>query len=83
MDINTSLTRTLLIEAHKEVKKHFPNINLKSKQFWVYGYGNRGHKQSWEFHGPNGFYWHGRASDAFDARSKGWMSWLEKMGKLS
>ncbi len=34
----------------------------------------------WEFHGPDKFYWHGRAGNAYEARYKGWMMWLEKQG---
>jgi hypothetical protein len=32
----------------------------------------------WEFHGPPRFYWHGKADNAYEARHKGWMAWLEK-----
>jgi hypothetical protein len=72
--IDVAFTRALLAEAHKLVKQHFPDTNLK--QAWVYKY-NRDH---WEFHGPDGFYWHGSAGTAYDARYKGWMSWLRHNG---
>ena len=74
-DINVAFCRRLLKEAHDEVRKHFPEIKLR--EAWVYGYG----RGQWEFHGPDGFYWHGRAGNAYDARYHGWMAWLAKMGK--
>jgi len=36
-------------------------------------------KDHWEFHFGS-FYWHGSADNAYDARSKGWTSWLRKQG---
>lgn len=33
-----------------------------------------------EFHGPNGFYWHGGAHCKWEARAKGWMAWLDANG---
>lgn len=44
------------------------------KEAWVYMFAN----DHWEFHGPGKFYWHGRASNAYDARCKGWTAWLER-----
>ena len=29
----------------------------------------------YEFHGPDGFYWHGQACCAWHARVKGWEAW--------
>ena len=73
-DINTMFCRTMLGGVHAEVKKHFPDVKLKAA--WVYKTG----RQDWEFHGPDDFYWYGEADNAYDARSKGWLSWLRKMG---
>lgn len=75
--IETSFTRALLKQGHAEVKKHFPELNL-IKAAWVWHF-SRDH---WEFHGPNDFYWHGSAGDAYDARYKGWMAYLRSKGKL-
>jgi hypothetical protein len=75
MNHNLDFTRALLKMGGKTVKKHFDNINLM-KDAWVYNC-SRG---LWEFHGPNNFYWHGRASTAYEARYKGWMAWLETKG---
>lgn len=44
------------------------------KDAWVWKCG----RDHWEFHGPDDFYWHGSASDAYEARFKGWHAWLEK-----
>lgn len=41
------------------------------KDVWVYKFMD----DHWEFHGPNGFYWHGSADNAYDARAKGWQAW--------
>ncbi|HEX2242690.1 MAG TPA: hypothetical protein VHK27_05470 [Gammaproteobacteria bacterium] len=46
-------------------------VNLRDKRFWVYSYSDG----TWEFHGPNEFYWSGRADNAYDARYKGWRAW--------
>lgn len=73
MDINVTFCRTLLSRAHELVKKADSSINVR-KDAWVYHF-SRDH---WEFHGPNKFYWHGSADNAYDARYRGWMSWLEK-----
>lgn len=31
-----------------------------------------------EWHGPGGFYWHGSADCAYDARAKGINAWVER-----
>lgn len=73
--IDATFGRLLLAEARKLVKKNFPKINMRTEA-WVYHF----HRDHWEFHGPDGFYWHGSASNAYEARYKGWMAWLNKMG---
>lgn len=64
-DINIVFSRTLLREGHKAVKAAFPKINLR-KDAWVWHNG----RDHWEFHGPQDYYWHGRAANAFEARYK-------------
>lgn len=71
-DINIAFCRALLAQAHELVREHAPGVKLRSA--WVYGYG----REQWEFHGPNEFYWNGRAGNAYHARYKGWMAWLAK-----
>jgi hypothetical protein len=74
-DINIVFSRALLLQAHAEVKKHFPQTNLRSGA-WTYHFV----RDNWEFHGPDQFYWHGSASNAYEARYKGWMAWLRHKG---
>ncbi len=71
MSLDTDFCRALLALAHASVRRHFPRVHLR-KDAWVWNAG----RDHWEFHGPEDFYWHGRAANAFDARYKGWMAWL-------
>lgn len=73
--INTIFTRSLLASVHADVKKFSPQTHLR-KEAWVWCAG----RDHWEFHGPDEFYWHGSAGDAYDARAKGWMAWMAKNG---
>ena len=77
MSIDVVFSRILLAQAHAEVKAAFPQINLR-KDAWVWNAG----RDHWEFHGPEDFYWHGGASNAFEARYKGWMTWLKSQGRI-
>lgn len=74
MDINTAFTRELLKKAHAMVKDAKGDDIHLWKDAWTYHF----HGEHWEFHGPDEFYWHGSAGDAYEARYKGWMAWLEK-----
>jgi hypothetical protein len=49
------------------------------KDAWVWNAG----RDHWEFHGPDDFYWHGRASNAYDARYQGWSAWLDKQAEAA
>lgn len=75
--IDIAFCRILLLQAHKLVKQHFPDFDLRTAA-WVYKTG----RQTWEFHGPldeeknKTYYWHGRAANAYEARYNGWMAWL-------
>ena len=73
-DINITFCRNLLTAALADVRKHFPA--MRNKDAWVWDAG----RDHWEFHGPDEFYWHGRAGNAYDARYKGWMAWLAFKG---
>lgn len=77
VDINVTFSRSLLSEAHKLVKLHDPEIDLRTGA-WTHHF----HRDNWEFHGPAGFYWHGRADNGYEARYKGWMAWLRKEGAI-
>jgi hypothetical protein len=83
MSINVSFCREELKAVITDVKKHLQHTQThytstpegSIKAAWVYKVG----KDHWEFHfGP--FYWHGSADNAYDARSKGWTSWLRSQG---
>lgn len=76
-DINSMFCRRLLTLALADIR---PLTTVaERKEAWVYHFG-RGH---WEFHGPKGFYWHGDADNAYDARAKGWHAWLAKQEAAS
>lgn len=67
-------TRAALAEMHKSVRQHFPSIR-PMRDAWTHSTFNQ-----FEFHGPEGFYWHGRAEDGWDARCKGWAAFLASKG---
>lgn len=71
-DINILFCRTLLSSVMEEVKKMTTGVERKAA--WVYHF--KGFGDHWEFHGPDKFYWHGSADNAYDARAKGWQAWL-------
>ncbi len=75
MNIDLAFSRALLAQAHAAVKAAYPAINLR-KDAWVWKAG----RDHWEFHGPADYYWHGRVSNAFEARYAGWMAWLKSKG---
>lgn len=77
MNIDILFSRQLLLQVHKDARKVYlarkgvlPNLH---KVAWVYSFG----RDHWEFHGPDDFYWCGSASNAYEARSKGWLRWIE------
>jgi hypothetical protein len=71
-NIDTTFCRHLLGELRAE-----PTFRASGKRLlkdaWVWHAG-RGH---WEFHGPDKFYWHGHAANAYEARFKGWSAWID------
>lgn len=72
-DVNLAFCRILLRGVMDDVKKHTTAETRKAA--WVYHFNG----DTWEFHGPNGFYWHGSADNAYDARAQGWQSWLDSL----
>lgn len=72
MNINTAFSRLMLSSVMEDVRK--ATTVEQRKSVWTYHFGS-GH---WEFHGPDGFYWHGEADSAYDARAKGWSAWLDR-----
>jgi hypothetical protein len=71
-DINVELSRILLGKVAPYVRK---SGHLAYKDGSTYHYAG---SSSWEFHGPDKFYWHGDADNVYDARYKGWSAYLEK-----
>ena len=70
MNIDTAFCRALLRKVIPDVKAAGMRVN---KDAWVWCAG----RDHWEFHGPDKFYWHGSAGNAYEARYKGWSAWLE------
>jgi hypothetical protein len=77
-DINAALCRDLLKQVMVDVRKHATPEQIKAA--WVYKTTEYSASKHYEFHGPSGFYWYGRADGAYDARYKGWCAWLTKQG---
>lgn len=71
--INISFCRSLLTAVRRDVEAFAPGKRV-IKDAWVWNAG----RDHWEFHGPDNYYWHGRADNAYDARAKGWQAWLSK-----
>lgn len=74
MTYSIAISRKLLTEAHDLLRKHFPQMKNVHMIGWTFKYDDH-----WEFH-INGFIWHGKANNAYDARYKGWISWLKHKG---
>ena len=68
--------RLLLKETMTEVRKH--TTAEQRKKAWTYKYD--AFRDHCEFHGPDGFYWHGTACCLWEARANGWQTWLESKG---
>jgi len=73
-DLNITFCRSLLAATMTDVRKH--TTAEQRKAAWVI----RTDRSRWEFHGPERFYWYGRADNAYDARSSGWAAWLRQQG---
>ena len=56
-----------------DVIRHDAAVRIKDAWVWRAG------KDHYEFHFGS-FYWHGRADNAYDARSRGWAAWLAQAG---
>ena len=72
-DINIAFSRNLLGCLRAE-----PNFRKSGKGLMKDGYVMHLGRDNWEFHGPDKFYWYGRAHNAYEARYKGWSAWLDK-----
>ncbi len=65
--------RLLLAETRKELTTAQAS---KIVGTWSYTYRWSGYVDSGEWHGPNGYYWHGSCCCAWAARQKGIAAWL-------
>ena len=63
----------------KDVRKH--TDAQQRKNAWAHK--DSASRNSWEFHGPDGFYWYGSAANANDAKMSGWECWLRQSGFLT
>lgn len=72
-DINVTFCRVLLRNVMDDIKK--VTSPAERKAAWVYHF----FAQDWEFHGPDGFYWHGHADNAYHAKAQGWSAWWSKV----
>lgn len=72
MSINLDLEfqRAVYRSVVEDLRRILPAIRLSDA--WVYHFDG----DHWEFHYGD-FYWHGSAGGAFDARSNGWLAYME------
>jgi hypothetical protein len=68
--IDIAFSRALLAQIIPDLKAAGYRV---TKDGWVWCAG----RDHWEFHGPDGFYWHGNAGNAYEARYHGWSEYLE------
>lgn len=83
MSINTAFSRELLKRVLNDVRAYRKStgdrLAFKLTDAWIYRVGT----DQWEFRFGE-FYWRGSADNAFEARAKGWSSWLAaRYGKLT
>lgn len=69
--IDIAFSREVLRLTLEEVRAACPDINLRDAWVWKAG------RDHWEFHYGE-YYWHGSASNAYEARAKGWTAYLAK-----
>ena len=62
--------RGYLVNTMEEVKKHATKEEMKAAWVWKSG-------KHVEFHGPNGYYWHGQGCCLWAARADGWHAWMQ------
>ena len=75
MNIDVEFCREYLQRIVNDVRNALPGIKVNEAWTWHF------HNDQWEFHGRDKFYWTGNASNAYDARAKGWEAYLRHTGK--
>ena len=73
MSIDTEFSRVELRAMLADVKAFDSALRVREACVWCAG------NDLWEFHFLD-YYWHGSASNAYDARSTGWAAWLRQAG---
>ena len=68
--------RTLHTLTMADVREH--TTAAQRKATWAYKC--PGKRPAFEWHGPNGYLWTGQADCLWDAKTRGWSRWLEKVG---
>lgn len=76
-DHNITFCRILLKNVMEDVRQLASAEQRKAA--YVYNYCDG----QWEFHGPDGYYWHGEADNAYHARAQGWMAWASRQESKS
>ena len=72
--IDIAISREVLRLTIADVRQAHPDIKLREAWVWQAG------EDHWEFH-YDGYFWHGSADNAYDARAKGWDHWLRRDAK--
>ena len=68
--------RLLLKEVMKYVRKYVSKEDIKRAYPWKPSSFNG----TFEFHGPDAFYWSGQSCCLWHAKVQGWTSYLKKIG---
>lgn len=66
--------RYFLSLVMKDVRKHVSKEDIKKSWGWKF------QKGQYEFHGPEQFYWNGKACCMWHAKTNGWESYLRHKG---
>jgi hypothetical protein len=78
IDINIGEGRALLQTTLKDVREVLTSTRVKEER--IYRIKTETGMKLFEFIGPGGFWWSGRADNAYEARAKGWDAWLTARG---
>ncbi len=73
-NINVTFCRLLYQQVISQVKKEFPEVKIRD------AYVLKMDRGRWEFqYPPTKTYWYGQADNAWDAKVKGWETFLYQM----
>lgn len=80
MSDDHTISRLMLAETMREVRKHVSPEDVKEAWCYKYSYGDNRPDKECEFHGPKGFYWNARCYNLWECRERGWNAYLTKIG---